>query len=58
MVCLIMELVGYRSATLTTATGKQSRLRHLKNGVPKGSVLAPLLFNIYTYDLPTTISRN
>ena len=57
MVRMIMELVQNRSFTLTTGDSKQSRLRCLKNGVPQGSVLAPLLFNIYTYDFPSMISR-
>ena len=52
-----MEFVRNRSFTLTTGDTKQSRLRRLKNGVPQGSVLTLLLFNIYTYDLSFMISR-
>ena len=57
MVRIIMELVRNQNFTLTTGDGNQSRLRRLKHGVPQGSVLAYLLFNIYTYDLPSMISR-
>ena len=54
---MIMELVRNRSFTLTTGDSKQSWLCRLKNGVTQGSVLAPLLFKIYTYNLPSIISR-
>ena len=52
-----MELIRNRSFTLSIGDSKRSRLRRLRNGLPQGSVLAPLLFNIYAYDLPSTISQ-
>ena len=57
MVRMIMKLVRNQSFTFTSDDSKQSRLRRLKNGVPQGSAWAHLLFNIYTYDLPSMISR-
>ena len=44
----IVELISNRSFVLKTSDGQQSRLHRLKNSVPQGSVLAPLLFNIST----------
>ena len=52
-----MELIRNRSFTLTTGDSKSSRLRRLRNGVPQGLVLDPLLFNIYTYDIPSITSK-
>ena len=57
MVGMIMEFVQNLSFAFTTGDSKQSRLQRLKNDVPEGSVLAFLLFNIYTYDLPSMIYR-
>ena len=57
MVQMIMELIRNRSFTLSIGDSKRSRLRRLRNGLPQRLVLAPLLFNIYTYDLPSTISQ-
>ena len=57
MVQMIMELVRNRSFTLTTGDSKPSRLRCLKNGVQQGSVLAPILFNIYICNLPSATSK-
>jgi len=57
MVRKVIELFGNHSFTLITYNGKRNRLRCLKNDVPQGSVLAKLLFNIYTPYLANTASR-
>jgi hypothetical protein len=36
---------------------KSSRWRRFNNGLLQGSVLAPILFNLYMSDIPITVSR-
>ena len=57
LVDFVMEMLYNRSFTLKTSDGKISRSRRLKNGVSKGSILAPLLFSVYIKDIPQTISQ-
>jgi hypothetical protein len=37
--------------------GRESRYKYLQIGLLKGSVLSPVLFNVYTSDIVNTTSR-
>ena len=57
MVGFIMGMLTNCSFTLHTNDSQHSRLRRLKNGVPQGSVLTLMLFNIYFHDLPDMLPK-
>ena len=57
LVRFIMNILSNRSFKLKTSAGQISRPRILKNGLPQGSTLSPILLNIYISDIPTTASH-
>lgn len=50
---IIKALLQHRRFYVTLGSNK-SRWRRQKNGLPQGSVLAPILLNTYTNDQPIT----
>ena len=56
VVRVIMSIISQRRFHVHIG-GKKLRCRTLLNGVPQDSVTAPLIFNLYTHDIPQTTSK-
>ena len=51
------KIVNLLNNMLSNLNGSKSSWRRLNNNLPQDSVLAPCLFNLYTSDLPNTVSK-
>ena len=56
MVWAIMSIISQHHFHVHIGKSK-SRCRALLDGVPQSLVIVPATFNLYTYDIPTTVSR-
>lgn len=57
LIQLIQNFLTNRQFTVRIGNIK-SELKPIKAGVPQGSILAPILFNIYCYDIPDVSPSN
>ena len=57
MVHFIANILSNRRFVLKFSCGQTSRPRTIKNGVSRGSFLAPMFFSIYLSDIPSTTSH-
>lgn len=56
LINIIMKILYNRTITLTDDA--TNRIRHQYQGFPQDSVLNPILYNIYAYDIETAITSN